>query len=116
MDHKTDLINFWKTGTKFKGSIFENNLQLTTGEIGMRWFQEATEITNAWVIDKLLSRLKAKLITRPISEIYMYSNAITLYQSTYEVRFFKQDTYAEFNTPFTAAEMYQFILYEKRNL
>ena len=115
-ERKTELINFWKTNINFLGSIFENNLQLTTGDIGIRWFHNSIEITSELLKDKLLNRLKVKMITQPLRVIYTYSNVITLYQSTYEARFFKQNTYAEFEIPFTAAEMYRFILHEKKNL
>jgi|688.fasta_scaffold1236568_2 hypothetical protein len=119
MNHVKNLINSWKNNIIFKGSIFENNIQMSNHnepfrEVFVKYFNNLTshEITNPSITKYLLNRLKIKISLNPINMILCNQTYITIFNSSYKVEFFKQNTYAECEN-FNHDEIYKLLSYEK---
>jgi hypothetical protein len=107
---KKDLINIWKRPA-FHGSFFEGNLEINGQPICIRYFKSTGE--EIFDSDFLLTRLKIKIILKPISKIYQRQNYISLFDRQYYAVFYKQNTYAEFEEVLSKEEVFQFVLFSK---
>ena len=115
---KRELIHSWKPRVVFTGTLFEKTLRLNDGEVLLEFFDSTSKekITDETVRDQLLTRLKIKIITQPLDTIYLYRDWLTLFNGGYTVRFYTQNTYAEFDQCFRPYEILKLLLYEKRLL
>ena len=115
---KRELIHSWKPGIVFTGTLFEKTLRLNGAEVLLKFFGGHTgvEIKDETVKDQLLTRLKVKLIVRPLGQIYLHQDWLTLFNGGYTVRFYTQNTYAEFDQCLPAGKILKLLLYEKRGL
>ena len=114
---KRELIHSWKPRIVFTGTLFEKTLRLNGAEILLKFFgHTGVEIKDETVLDQLLTRLKVKLIVRPLDQIYLNRDWVTLFNGAFTVRFYTQNTYAEFDQCLPAGKILKLLLYEKRGL
>jgi hypothetical protein len=114
---KRELIQAWKPVIVFTGTLFEKTLRLNGAEVLLKFFgQTGVEIKDETVLDQLLTRLKVKIIVRPLGQIYLHQDWLTLFNGRYSVRFYTQNTYAEFDQCLRADIILKLLLYEKRGL
>jgi len=111
MEAKKDLIHFWKKKGDFTGSIFERNLSFNGREIQPTFVSMNQDLDLD--LNRLFQRLKLKLQIMPFYTIYTGKNYITLFDTTYRVYFYRQNTYAEFEDLLNAEEVFKLILHEK---
>ena len=119
IQNKRNLIERFKNCT-FIGSIFDNSLQYTKQEYHIReiickyYNNSDVEINDIDMIKILFDRLKLKFTTQNFNFIYINTNYITLFNNTFTVKFFMQDSYGEFVNPIIlkTIEIKKLILHE----
>ena len=105
IQNKRNLIESFKNNFTFIGSIFNNSLQYTrhgsnVREIICKYYNNINvEINDIDMIKILFDRLKLKFTTQNFNFIYINTNYITLFNNTFTVKFFMQDSYGEFINP-----------------